>query len=398
MASYRETLDRLYSLVRFGEKYDLTAPRALDARLGHPLGAYRSVIIGGTNGKGSTSAFLDATLRARGVRTGLYTSPHLVSFRERIRIDGEDVSEAEVIAAAGPVLDAADAIGASFFEATWALAACIFARSGVELVIWEVGLGGRLDSTNACEPEASAVVTVGLDHMNVLGHTVPAIAAEKAAIFRPGRPALTTAAPDALPTLRAAAPQLVVVDERPDLPPLPLPGAHQRRNASLALALADAIGHPGPATDLLGVRWPGRAERIGDVIIDCAHNPHGATALAAWLGSASLDKASHAPLHLIFGAMADKAVAEVAAILAPKAATITLVTPDYRRRLPAEEAMPFFATHAAVEVVPSVAAALDQRPRDRFTLVAGSCFLAGEARAHLLGLEYPECGIRTIAR
>lgn len=394
MASYCETLDRLYSLVRFGEKYDLTAPRALDARLGHPLGAYRSVIIGGTNGKGSTSAFLDATLRARGVRTGLYTSPHLMSFRERIRIDGDDVSEAEVIAAAGPVLDAADAIGASFFEATWALAACVFARAGVELVIWEVGLGGRLDSTNACEPEASAVVTVGLDHMSVLGHTVPAIAAEKAAIFRPGRPALTTADSDALPTLRAAAPQLVVVDERPDLPPLPLPGAHQRRNASLALALADAIGHPGPATDLLGVRWPGRAERFGDVIIDCAHNPHGATALAAWLdGLVGLG-----PLHLIFGAMADKAVAEVAAILAHKAASVALVTPDYRRRLPAEEAAPFFSTHGAVEVVPSVAAALDQRPRDRITLVAGSCFLAGEARAHLLGLQYPECGIRTIAR
>ncbi|MEZ4435392.1 MAG: cyanophycin synthetase [bacterium] len=393
MATYCETLDRLFALHRFGEKLDLTNARTLDARLGRPLGAYRSVIIGGTNGKGSTSAFLDAVLRARGLRVGLYTSPHLMSFRERIRVDGEDIDEATVTATAPRVIELCDEIGGSFFEASWALAARIFADAKVDVVVWEVGLGGRLDATNACDPEVSAVVSVGLDHMNVLGATVPAIAAEKAAIYRPGRPALTTAGADALPTLRRFAPQLEVIEARAGLPPLPLPGAHQRRNASLALAMAEAMGHPGPATDLLGVRWPGRAERIGDVVIDCAHNPHGATALAAWI-----DEAGLGPLHVVFGAMADKAVDEVAAILAPRAASVALVTPDYRRRLLAEDAARCFAGHPAVEVVGPVAAALDRRPRDRVTLVAGSCFLAGEARAHLLGVAYPECGIRTLAR
>lgn len=394
---YRDFLARLFALTRFGEKRSLDGPRAMNAALGRPLDAYRSVVIGGTNGKGSTSAFLEAALRARGLSTGLYTSPHLVSYRERIRLDGQDVS-VEALLKTGPgVLDAADRTRASFFETSWALAATLFAERGVDVAIWEVGMGGRLDAANACEPVASAVVSVGLDHCRALGDTIPLIAAEKGAIFRAGRPALTTAHDEAIPALKACAPHLQRVPVRGDLPPLPLPGAHQRSNASLALALAAAIGHPAAPADLLGVRWPGRAERIGDVIIDCAHNPPAAVALAAWL-DASAGAPGMGDLHLIFGGMADKELAPVAAALAGRVASVELVTPDYRRRALAAELAPLFAGHRALTVGDGVAAALDRRPRDRLTLVAGSCFLAGEARAHLLGLEFPEAGLRTTAR
>lgn len=393
---YAATLARLFALSRFGEKRSLDGPRALEEALGHPLAGYRSVIIGGTNGKGSTCAFLEAALRARGVRTGLYTSPHLMSYRERFRVDGVDVDAATLVEAAKPVLAAADRLGGSFFEASWALAACLFRAAGVEVAIWEVGMGGRLDATNVCDPVASAVVSIGLDHTAALGETIPEIAREKAGIFRAGRPALTTAGADALPTLRAVAPQLEVVGPRSDLPTLPLPGAYQRSNASLALAVAEAIGHGGPASDVAGVRWPGRVERFertgGDVIIDCAHNVAGAQALASWLDDAGLWP------HLVCGVMADKQAAEIAAVLGARAATVTVVTPDYPRSLDAALFARCFVGHPRVTVIPQVARALDERPSDAVTVVAGSCYLAGEARAHLLGVEYPECRMRTTAR
>ena len=159
-STYEATLARLFELTRFGEKTSLDGPRALNSALGDPLSAYESILIGGTNGKGSTAAFLEALLRARGVRTGLFTSPHLMSFRERIRVDGQEVSAADVVELSPEILDLAEADGASFFEATWALAATVFARRGVDIAIWEVGLGGRLDATNVADPIATAIVGV----------------------------------------------------------------------------------------------------------------------------------------------------------------------------------------------------------------------------------------------
>lgn len=401
MSAYRDFLSRLFALTRFGEKRSLDGPRRMNAALGDPLAAFDSVVIGGTNGKGSTCAFLEAALRAQGVSTGLYTSPHLVSYRERIRLDGVDVPLDTLMAAGPAVVDAADRARASFFEASWALAARLFADHGVEVAIWEVGMGGRLDAANACEPVAAAVVSVGLDHCKALGDTIPLIAAEKGAIFRPGRPALTTADDAAIPALRACAPHLERVAPRSDLPPLPLPGAHQRSNASLALALAAAIGRPARPVDLMGVRWPGRAERIGDVIIDCAHNPPAGAALAAWLDAAQAGPTPPGPLHLIFGGMAGKELGPIAAALGPRVASVELVTPDYRRRAEAAALAPLFegaVPAGRLTVGDGVAAALDRRPRDRATLVAGSCFLVGEARAHLLGVPFPEEGLRTTAR
>lgn len=395
-AVYRATIEAIFGLSRFGEKLDLSGPLGLNTALGDPLRGYRSVLVGGTNGKGSTSAFLEAALRSVGVRTGLFTSPHLISYCERVRIDGHDMTPEQVVEVGGGVLAIAQARHNSFFETTWGLAARLFAEAKVDVAIWEVGLGGRLDATNACDPEAAGVVSVGLDHQKVLGPDLASIAREKAGIFRPDRPALTTADGAALAALRAAAPpHLQVVPERADLPPLPLPGDFQRRNASLALALAEALGHPAEPEALLDVRWPGRGERIGDVLLDCAHNPHAVEAFVGWMQrQGGLPR----PLHLIYGALKGKDAAGMARILGPLADSVALVEPDTPRAIPLAEFTAAVGPHPALEAVGSVAAALDQRPRRGTTLVIGSCYLAGEARAHLLGRPYPELGLRTTAR
>ena len=394
-ARYKATLERLFGLTRFGEKLDLSTPRALNAALGNPLGNYRSILIGGTNGKGSTAAFLEAVLRDAGFKTGLFTSPHLVSYRERIRIDGRNLGKRSVIGLADRVigLDLLDR-QPSFFETTWAMAAEAFALAEVDIAIWEVGLGGRLDATNVCDPVASAVVSIGLDHTHVLGDTIEAIAGEKAGIFRRGRPAMT-ADLSAIGALQAAAPgPVALVCPQPGLPDLPLPGAHQHRNAALAMALASTLGiEPNPAA-LNDVRWPGRGERIGNVLLDCAHNPHAAEALAEWLKARV-----SGPLHLIYGAMAGKDVTGTLAALAPLVESVALVTPDYPRRQPASQIL-LIAQGLGMQVhdAGTVAEALASKPDGMLSLVTGSCFLVGEARAHLMGQAFPECGLRTTAR
>ena len=394
-ARYKASLERLFALTRFGEKLDLSTPHALNVALGNPLGQYRSILIGGTNGKGSTAAFLEAILRRAGLKTGLFTSPHLVSYRERVRIDGRDLGKRSVIGLTDRVLglDLVD-LQPSFFEATWAMAAEAFALAEVDVAIWEVGLGGRLDATNVCDPVASAVVSVGLDHTNVLGETIAEIAAEKAGIFRIGRPAMT-ADLAALGALQSAAPgPIALVRPQPGMPELPLPGAHQHRNAALAMALASTLGiEPDPAA-LQDVRWPGRGERIGNVLLDCAHNPHAAEALVEWLKARV-----SGPLHLIFGAMKGKDVTGTLAALAPLVQSVALVTPDYPRRQLASEILSI-AQGLGMQArdAGTVAEALAEKPEGTLALVTGSCFLVGEARAHLMGQAFPECGLRTIAR
>lgn len=391
--TYCATLERLFALTRFGEKLDLSTPRALNAALGNPLGAYRSVLIGGTNGKGSTAAFLEAILRRAGLSTGLFTSPHLVSYRERIRINGARLGKPSVVALANEVLALPD-LRPSFFETTWAMATRAFELAQVDVAIWEVGLGGRLDATNTCDPVASAVVSVGLDHTHILGDTIEAIAAEKAGIFRPGRPALT-ADMRALSALQAAAPgPVALVRPQPGLPPLPLPGAHQQSNAALAMALASAVGvDPDPAA-LADVQWPGRGERIRNVLLDCAHNPPAAEALAEWIRAQV-----RGPIHLIFGAMRGKDVAGVLSPLAPLVESVAVVTPDYPRRQPAAEIVPIAESLGLrAHDAGTVAQALEAVPPKHLALVTGSCFLVGEARAYLHDDPFPECGLRTTAR
>ena len=396
MVSYCQALAHLFALERFGEKLDLSGPTALNEALGRPLDSFRSVLIGGTNGKGSTAAFTEALLRGAGLKVGLFTSPHLMSFRERVRIDGKDISAERVATLTTQVLDTAQGakLQPSFFEATWGLAALAFAQAELDIVIWEVGLGGRLDATNVCAPDVSAVTCIALDHMRVLGDSLTQIAGEKAAIFRPGKPALTAATGPGLIALQSHGPVESVVI--PELSNLPLPGIHQQHNAALAIAVVNALGHSPNRAHLSQARWPGRGERIQDVILDCAHNPDGAQTFATWL-----EQDLTGPIHLICGAMADKNVEGLFAPILPFAASVAVVRPDTPRAMAADELaarLNTLAQDTQIQVIPRVSDALDHRPRACTTVVIGSCYLAGEARAHLLGVSYPECDLRTRAR
>ncbi len=406
-AEYLATLDRLYGLVRFGEKLGLEGPRALDRALGGPLRAAPALLIGGTNGKGSTAAFVEALLRGRGLRTGLFTSPHLTSFCERIRIDGQDIAPQSVVGLADRVLSAAESIGGEvpFFEVVWGMAALAFAEAAVDFAIWEVGLGGRLDATNVCDPVASAVVTVGLDHTAVLGPDLAAIAREKAPVFRAGRPALTAARGASLAALEGACAPGVALraidrDFAPFPGPLPLPGDHQADNAAVAQELVRATGLVPDPAHLALVRWPGRAETVAPgLVLDCAHNPDGARALAAWLADPRRPDA-HRAVDVVLGAMADKDADAVFAALRPVARRMTLVTPTHPRALSAEHWAERLASTRGERplVAPGVSAALERRDPAALTVVAGSCFLIGEVRSHLAGVPYPEGGIHTRAR
>ena len=406
--TYRQTLESLYARVRFGERPGLEGPRRLDERLGFPSRAMPGLIIGGTNGKGSTAAFVEALLRQTGHRTGLFTSPHLFSFRERIRIGGLDVSETEVVDAAAIVERACDALGydAPFFEVVWAMAATIFRERQVDVAIWEVGLGGRLDATNAGEPCGAAITSIGLDHTKVLGETVEAIAREKAGICRPDRPLIVGArgpGGDALRSLlesadvpRASSVRTLGKDFFPVVPDvgreLPLSGAHQRDNAAVALELARVFEPRVGEVGLDWVRRPGRFERFGDgLILDCAHNPDGAVCLAE-----TVRALVSGPLDLIFGAMSDKDFMGVIGPLLPLARSVHWVVPDHPR---AASPLASIALHGvALTSGGTVTEALSQRRPDGTTLVFGSCFLVGEARAGLEGREYPELGLHTVAR
>ena len=418
-------LARLESLELRGMKLGLGPIEALCLRLGRPERRFPSVLIGGTNGKGSTAATLSSIAAACGLRAGLYTSPHLVRATERFRIEDEDVTPealdkalARVFAAA----DAAPAIPATYFEASTAAAFLLFAERPLDLAILEVGLGGRFDATNVVPAVLSAVTSIGLDHMQELGDTLARIAREKAGIFRRRRPALArAAAPEALETLRGAAVETgaewheasteltvrleetgidgtrfsLTTPRRTIALATPLPGAHQAWNSALAVRAAELL--PEPVLALTGdrlaegvrrVRWPGRLERfvVGGraVLLDGCHNPEGAAALAAFLADAGL--AGRCPL--VFGAMADKDVEGIAGILFPAVHSVTLVTvsspraataEELGRRVPAAPGGVSAGRHAA-DALATLLSVGGSAP----IIVAGSLYLVGEARAWLL--------------
>jgi dihydrofolate synthase/folylpolyglutamate synthase len=302
--------------------------------------------VAGTNGKGSTVATLDALLRARGLRVARYTSPHLVDFRERIVVAGRAITEDEVVAFVHARTAAAERIGATFFEFTTAMAFDHFARAGADVVVAETGLGGRLDSTNVVEPLVAAVTSIGLDHTELLGDTLEAIAREKAGIYKAGRPAVV-GEPDAavrrtlasLAEGAGAAPVRVVADETTlgdiEVTPegtsfdvagalgngrltTPLLGRFQAANAAVALTMLDAAGAPWQAPleatreALRAVRLPGRFQRVGRWVFDVAHNPDGARVLAETLRAVALPR----PLTALVAVLADKDWAGILGALA----------------------------------------------------------------------------------
>jgi dihydrofolate synthase/folylpolyglutamate synthase len=411
---YAELVARVAGARRFGMRLELDRVIACLERLGHPERepALR-VQVGGTNGKGSTSTFIESILRSAGVTTGLYTSPHLLRLSERFRVGGDEVSPGELLTADRAVGAAADGLGLdlTFFERLTLMAAVAFAARRVEVAIYEVGLGGRLDATSALGAEVAAVTGVALDHQEHLGDTLEAIAGEKAGIFRPGQSAVIGVAgePEAVPVLARAArargvESLVVigsaeVDAVTRELPLGLQGRYQRQNAACALAVIDAcaarlgrtIDDTARQVGLAGARLPGRLELLsGDpiVVADGAHNPHAARALAAELDTGELAGGWVA----VLGVSRDKDVAGLLAPIAPRVRAIVATASAHDRALPpgdlalaARTLMPAGAVHEA----PDLAAALELAesllaPRGAI-LVAGSLFLVGEARALLLG-------------
>lgn len=428
--TYAEAVARLAAL-RGGEhagmRPGLERIESLLAALGRPEERYALVQVGGTNGKGSVAVMLAALLRAAGRRVGLYTSPHLVSFRERIRVDGAPIAE-------DAVADGVDALGtlvarldATMFEATTALALDHFAREGVEVAVLEVGLGGRLDATTVGRPAATVLARVDLDHEAWLGGTLAAIAAEKAAIIRAGPAIAAAQAPEVADVIerraRAAGVPLLVegrdlhVAARPvdlagwritcagpgwrlDDLELPLAGAYQPGNALLAVAAARLLGAGAPAirAGLARVAWPGRFQLVrrprvpgGWLVLDGAHNPGAAAALAAALAASF--GGGGGEVTLVVGVSRDKDARGILSALAPRARTLILTRSSSARSAdPAALRAALPAPHPDVRLAASAAEALAVAAGPGGTpiiCVAGSLFLVGDALRHLAGGDKP---------
>ena len=389
--TYAESVRYLYSLGNEVKtaKFGLESITALLGKLGDPHRKTKFVHVAGTNGKGSTCAMIEAGLRVAGVRTGLYTSPHLLEPTERIQVGGVPVSQdlfAEVcteVASRGAV---------TYFETVTAMAFVIFAEQA-ELVVLEVGLGGRLDATNVVMPELSVITPIDFDHQYFLGNTIEAIAGEKAGIFKIGVPAVTAPQRDAvMGVLRRHSP-LREAEEWPfrDLQVMkfgstfgagpydlvcPLAGAHQAVNARTAAMALDSLG-VNPA-GIAEAKWPGRLQRMarratGDVIVDGAHNPAGSRALAAYVKEFFAGER----LTLIFGAMRDKAVAEMASILFPLFADVIVTTVRQDRAMLASE-IAGVAGNPQVQVSSGLRDALGMAGAGT-TFISGSLFLVSEA-------------------
>jgi len=387
--SLESALGRLYARIPLGMRLGLEPMRAACARAGHPERAFAAVHVTGTNGKGSVCAMVDAIAREQGMKTGLYTSPHLCRFAERIRIGGEPIGDDALTDVLTRVLDSAPEL--SFFETATLAAFTAFREAGVDVATIEVGIGGRLDATNVIEhARAAAITRIALDHADRLGPTLVDIAREKAGIAKPGLDLVLGPIPDDLrAVIDAVARERGATTSTATGSVLPatvgLRGEHQRENAAVARLLAARIGASDEAIarGLTGARWPGRLEHVGPYLLDAAHNPDGAASLARYVQSLGIPPAR---ATLVFGALADKPWAAMLDLLAPLASTRICVSPEAYARSALDPAIA--AAHCAGVVAHDVDAALRAAggDPDRLVIVAGSIFLVGLARARLLHL------------
>ncbi len=420
--TYPASVDFLYSLGNEVKTTKLGLERiavVLEA-LGNPQRQTRFVHVAGTNGKGSTCAMIEAALRAGGRRTGLFTSPHLAEPTERIRIDGLPVSAARFTAAFDRVHIAVEQLIAenaidlhtTYFETVTAMGMLIFAEEAVDMVVLEVGLGGRLDATNVVVPELCVITPVDFDHEMFLGRSLESIAGEKAGILKAGIPAVfARQRPEASAVLEKRAAQLSIPVARTAAWPIselemdargsrflmsgerelriacPLAGEHQVENAATAVLALTRLGIPDHhiAEGIAQASWPGRLECVSEhpeIILDGAHNPAGARALAAYIERFYTGRT----VRLIYGAMRDKAIDEIADILFPLARQVIVTAPRQARAL-APEAILQVAEHSNLQLAPDLAQALallrDLTPDD-VVFITGSLFLVAEARALLL--------------
>jgi dihydrofolate synthase / folylpolyglutamate synthase len=446
MSSYQTAIARMYALGHElaqtpSHKFDLAHMRVLLAALENPERGFPSVLIAGTNGKGSTASTLASILQASGLRTGLYTSPHLVRINERMRIGGEQIGDDDFALVHDLVDRTAERLVSegelpwhpSFFEMLTAMAFEHFARRRVDIAVLEVGMGGRLDATNVVEPRVSVITDISLDHQKYLGETVAEIAAEKAGIIRPGGVVVTLPQqPQANDVIGSTILELEAraVNAVPYVPPVspgsreylavsagktpasryplevmgkqiivetPLLGRHQLRNVALAIAAGEELGRQGfPVTAASmerGVRethWPGRFQVLPasggapEYVFDVAHNPAGAWALRSTLSAVYPDR----PLTFVFGAMRDKAIGEMAEILFPLAERVIVTRADNPRSASPEEIREAAVrTSVAIEDAAGVAEAVGlagatARP-DTVLVITGSIYIVGEAMRQL---------------
>jgi len=417
-------------------KFDLEHMRVLMRALGHPEAKFPSVLIAGTNGKGSTAATLASILLASGLKSGLYTSPHLVRINERIRISAEQISDDDFAGLHGEVDRVAEQLvdrqdlpwHPSFFEMMTAIAFSYFARERVDVAVLEVGMGGRLDATNVVEPLVSVITDISLDHQKFLGNSVTEIAREKVGIIRQGGVVVTLpqqpAANDVIGNtiLELDATGVSAVQYVPPVSPASasygvpaakglsryplevmgkqivvetsLVGRHQLRNVALAIAAAeqaDKKGLRGITAESIqrGIRettWPGRFQVVSqaqggpEIVLDVAHNPAGAWALRSALSERYGDR----PLIFVFGAMRDKAISEMAEILFPTAECVIVTRPGNPRSASPEEILHAASRTGAemesvADVVPALQFARQLAGQDMVIVVTGSIYLVGEA-------------------
>ncbi|HEV2468143.1 MAG TPA: folylpolyglutamate synthase/dihydrofolate synthase family protein [Candidatus Sulfotelmatobacter sp.] len=431
-------------------KFDLAHMRVLLAAMQHPERTFPSVLIAGTNGKGSTAATLASIFLASGLKTGLYTSPHLMRINERIRVNGAEIGDDDFAGIHQQVDTIAERIverkvlpwHPSFFEMMTAIAFAYFSREKVDIAVLEVGMGGRLDATNVVEPLVSVIADISLDHQKFLGNTVGEIAREKAGIMRPGGVVVTLpqqpeandiigntildldaigvsavqyvppVTPNSTHYLRSSTQYSVLSTQTENVGsqyPLqvmgkqilvqsPLVGRHQLRNVALAIAAAEEAGKKGIAgitaesieRGIRETKWPGRFQVVPgspEIVLDVAHNPAGAWALRSALSERYDDR----PLIFVFGAMRDKAISEMTEILFPLAERVIATRPDNPRAAPPEEIQEAAKrTGADIETIGDVRAALDRATALAGTraivVVTGSIYLVGEVMG-LLGVR-----------
>jgi dihydrofolate synthase / folylpolyglutamate synthase len=418
--TYAEAIQFLHDLSLFGANFGLETTRKLAALAGNPQDKLRFIHVAGTNGKGSTCAMLESIYRAAGLRVGLFTSPHLVSFRERMQVNRQLVGEADVVRLVELMQSLLQQFPTdhhpTFFEVVTVMALLYFAEQKCDLVIWETGLGGRLDATNIVTPLASVITNVQYDHQQCLGDTLEQIAAEKAGIIKPDVPVVTAAAAsEALTVIEQTAKRLnapLVNAEQPsqvegadELPTLRLLGEHQRLNAALAIAVVNALQQQIPVSDaqiragLSRLDWPGRLQLVKTpagqtFLLDGAHNVAGAEALRS-----ALEKhfKGQRP-SLILGILEDKDWRHICETLAPLAVRILTVPVSSSRAADTyslAEACRAVNSSAVVVACGSLREALEHAAKDAFVVVTGSLYLVGEA-LEMLGVCPVACGEREL--
>jgi len=389
--NYTETIEYLFGIRLFGQKLGLETMRELLRQLGNPEHNLRFIHIAGTNGKGSVAAMCASVLATAGYRTGLYTSPHLVSLCERFQINGQPIAEEELVRLVEklrPLLEGQHPRPATFFEAVTILALEYFREQKVEVVVWETGLGGRLDATNAVTPLVSVITNIAFDHMQYLGDTIEQIAGEKAGIIKSGIPVVTGADGAALNAIRQVcvemnSPLRVVADGENRTP---LPGRHQARNCAIAEAalLASGLKITGAQiqTGLAQTRWPGRFQIIPGtpvVVLDGAHNAAGAASLAEAVSEHFTGKR----LALVLGVLRDKNYDEMCRILAPLAGMIACTRVNSERTNDPNLLAGLCRqanSNATIEVFQDVVAAYQSACKQaEVVVITGSLFLVGEA-------------------